>query len=301
MGKDFAVVTRHIRNLRGGSGPILAQASDGLLYVVKFTNNLQGANLSFNESMGSELYRACGLAGPSWKPLLLDDGFLDQNQDCWMHAAESRLRPDSGLCFGSRYLGGEEIRLLEILPGSHFTRIRNRKSFWLAWLIDICAGHIDNRQAIFLEDGAGGLDAFFVDHGHLFGGPQGDEQRHFQASRYLDARIYQTITEKQITSFHKVARCLDVDRLWRTIDTLPEAWKTPSALDGFAQCLGRLSTANLLQNILETIVDAQQQAHRNEERKQQLHSPLPPPCPGVQAAGLGDRFPAQGYDCAACA
>jgi len=55
------------------------------------------------------------------------------------------------MCFGSRYLGGEGMRLLEILPGNSFKRVQNHQSFWQAWMIDICAGHVDNRQAIFLE------------------------------------------------------------------------------------------------------------------------------------------------------
>src|ERR1039457_415092 len=116
--RSFSRVTRYIRNFHGGSQPILAQASDGLQYVVKFNNNLQGPNVPFNESVGSELYRACGLAVPSWKPLLVSDTFLDQNPDCWMQTPEGRLRPASGLCFGSRFLGAEGTRLLEILPGS---------------------------------------------------------------------------------------------------------------------------------------------------------------------------------------
>lgn len=303
FGKNSTLVTRHIRNLRGGSSPILVQASDGLMYVVKFTNNLQGANLSFNESVGSELYRACGLAGPSWKPLMLTDDFIEQNQACWMQTPEGRLRPEPGLCFGSRFLGGDDIRMLEILPGNYFNRIRNRKSFWLAWLIDICAGHIDNRQAIFLEDGKGLLDAYFVDHGHLFGGPKGEQQRHFQASRYLDARIYQNVSEKQLASFQKVAQSLNVDRLWRKIHALPEEWVTASALESFSQSLGRLSTPHLLQNILETIVDAQQHANEMEENKRLVrrNPPVSILGPGGPVAGLGHCVVANGYDCAVCA
>ena len=94
LGSSIGLVKQYIRNLRGGSQPILARASDGLLYVVKFNNNLQGANLPFNESAGTELYRGCGLAVPSWRPLLVSDAFLDRNPDCWMHTPEGRLRPE---------------------------------------------------------------------------------------------------------------------------------------------------------------------------------------------------------------
>jgi hypothetical protein len=203
--KDFALATQYIRKLRGGSQPILVQASDGLLYVVKFTNNLQGPNVPFNESIGTELYRACGLAVPSWKPVLVTNSFLDKNPDCWMQTPAGRLRPDSGLCFGSRFLGGDGIRLLEILPGTSFERVRDRKNFWLAWLIDICAEHVDNRQAVFVEDSDGSLDPSFFDMGHLFGGPKADQAKHFRASRYLDPRIYPEVTSEVLLGFQALA------------------------------------------------------------------------------------------------
>ena len=256
LGSSFALVTQYIRNLRGGSQPILARASDGLVYVVKFNNNLQGVNLPFNESAGSELYRACGLAVPSWQPLQVTDAFLDQNPDCWMHTQEGRLRPESGLCFGSRFLGGDGARLFEILPGTSFKLVSNRENFWLAWLIDICAGHTDNRQAIFREDAAGRLSAVFIDHGHMFGGAEGGQRPHFQASRYLDPRVYQAVSSQHRSGIYRTAESLDTDQLWRRVQELPDAWKTPSALESFAQCLGKLSTRRVLRGVLNTIVDS---------------------------------------------
>jgi hypothetical protein len=256
LGKEFATLTRYISHLRGGSQPILAQASDGHIYVVKFANNPQGQNLLFNESAGSELYRACKLSVPTWKPLMVTDAFLEQNPRCWMQTPEGSLRPNTGLCFGSRFLGKEGIRLLEILPGTAFTRIRNRKSFWLAWMIDICAEHTDNRQAIFLEDAKGELDAFFVDHGHLFGGPKSEQRKHFIASRYIDPRIYQGVPSYKYVNAQKVVGPLDVDQLWREVRNIPFDWITTSALANFEKCLNRLSNADLLQNVIKTTADA---------------------------------------------
>jgi hypothetical protein len=251
-----AILAQYLRNLHGGSQPILARATDGLLYVVKFTNNLQGPNIPFNESMGSELYKACGLAGPKWKSLLVTDSFVDQNPDCWLQTPGGSLRPSSGLCFGSRFLGGDGTRLLEVLSGTSLGRVRNHTGFWLAWFIDICAGHCDNRQAIFLEDGKGWLDAFFLDHGHLFGGPKGDARKHLQASRYLDSRIYQKVSSQQLLRFQMVLQNLNVNRLWQRAQTLPENWRTKSAVDAFAECLGILSTPYTLQTVLNSMMNS---------------------------------------------
>jgi hypothetical protein len=143
-----------------------------------------------------------------------------------MQTPEGCLRPESGLCFGSRFLGEDGKRLLEILPGSSFHPIHNHKIFWLSWMIDICAQHADTRQAIFQEDAEGLLNTFFVDHGHLFGGPKGKEKPPFEASRYLDWRIYQSISSPYLLNIQKIAQSLDVDRLWQRIRILPQAWKS---------------------------------------------------------------------------
>ena len=255
LGKDPVFVTHYIRNLRGGSQPILARASDGLLYVVKFANNLQGPNLLFNESAGTELYRACGLPVPEWKPLMVSESFLDNNPDCWIQTEKGCLRPASGLCFGSRFLGENGNRVFEILPAFMFKRVRNQTSFWLAWLIDICAEHIDNRQAIFVEDASGWLDAYFVDHGHLFGGPNADVKRHFGGSRYLDERVYGQISSEALLDIESVLRAMDADKLRRRIETIPAEWSHVSAREGFERCIQRIKIPSLVQNVVETITD----------------------------------------------
>jgi hypothetical protein len=240
---------------------------------------------------------------PAWKPLLLTDSFIDQNPNCWIQTPQGRLRPNGGLCFGSRFLGGENIRLLEILPGNWFKRVQNYKSFWLAWLIDICAQHTDNRQALFHQDASEQLNAFFIDHGHLFSGPKGDQKQHFLASRYLDPRIYQSISSQQLLGIQKIVGSLDIDHLWLQVEKLPDDWKTASALTGFSECLNRLSSSNLLSNIVDTMVEAQTRTHINEEGF--LQNGRKPPmgvlCPGVETAAVREGCASLGFDNHACA
>jgi len=251
----FLLVSHHIRKLRGGSQPILVQASDGQYYVVKFVNNPQGANVLFNESMGTELYRACKLPVPSWKPLMVTDSSLDSNPACWIETVEGRLRPKSGLCFGSEFLGGGRKRLLEILPGTSFKRVHDRTNFWLAWLLDICAEHADNRQAVFVEDAGGWLDAFFIDHGHLLGGPEGRRQVPIRASRYLDPRIYSDVSYENILSRLYALAALDVDRLWQCVAVIPDEWKSVSAVSSLGRCLDTLARPLMLLRVLDGVID----------------------------------------------
>jgi hypothetical protein len=254
FGKELVFLTHYIRNLRGGSQPVLAKASDGHTYVVKFANNLQGPNVLFNESAGSELYRAFGLPVPEWRPVTGSEDFLDKNPNCWMQTPEGRLRPASGLCFGSRFLGEKGNRLLEILPRTSFERVNITASFWLAWLIDVCAEHVDHRQALFAEDANGRLHAYFADFGHSFGGTKADLKKNFRASRYLDSRIYAEVSSETLLSFERVVEALDADRLWERIRAIPPEWKQDSAIDGFERCLQKLSMPLYVQSLLSTLV-----------------------------------------------
>lgn len=292
LGMDSVHVVRYVRNLRGSSSAILVEASDGLLYVVKLADNLESANQSFSESSETELYHACGLAVPSWKPLLVTDGFIDRNPGCWTQTIGGRLRFDSGLYFGSRFLGGPGVRLLEILPETSLRQVRNRESFWLAWLIDICAGHTDHRQAIFVEDAKGWFDTYFVNHRHLFGCPKWEQWQPLQSSRYLDQRIYPCLSSYQRCNFLAIAASMDVDRLWQTVQALPNDWKTKTTLKSFAECLGRLSDARLLQNILDTMMVMCLRSGHIERKGQQNERRFPRGilCPGVQAAGISGRL-----------
>jgi hypothetical protein len=254
----YPVLTDYLRKLRGGSQPVLARASDGELYVVKFANNLQGSNVLFNECAGNLLYRTCGLPVPDWKILTVDASFLDRNPGCWMETENGRLRPEEGFCYGSRYLGGN---VLEILPGSSMNRVENRVCFWLAWLVDICAGHTDNRQALFQENDKGGLRAVFVDHGHLLGGPRGEQQVNDLASRYLDTRIYESVSLRSLQTVQRFVRTLGWKELWPQVLDLPGDWRTDSACQRLSMCIERLSNDELLGNIVNKMARCQSQAH----------------------------------------
>lgn len=251
LAKDSVFVTRFLRKLRGGSQPILVEASDGFTYVVKFSNNPQGQNVLFNEAMGTELYRSVDLPVPVWRQLNITEEFLNQTPRCWIESAEGFVKPDAGVCFGSRYLGRQGVRLWEILPGSAFQRVENKDDFHLAWILDICASHTDNRQAVF-EDHLDGIYAVFVDHGHLFSGADGLVRRPKpSASAYLDLRIYDRNQDHHGVDIAKVVLNINVDKLWRRAQQLPIEWLTDTALRNFAECLGVLSDRKAVQGIVE--------------------------------------------------
>lgn len=249
LGESTVRVTQHVRRLRGVSQPVLVEASDGLLYVVKFHHPENTPNLPLNESLGHETYRACQLLTPLWSPVAVSSAFIDHHPECWWEVSPGeRQRPASGVYFGSRFRGGGGRRLLEILPGDGYHQVINHESFWRAWVIDICARHADHRQAVFAKLEAGQFEAIFIDHSHMFGGPAGDQEPDFLTSRYLDRRIYRNPpdpAQEALSLTHE----LDPDRLWATIRTLPTDWKTPSALQSIEVFLHRVADPRILERI----------------------------------------------------
>jgi hypothetical protein len=251
--KNFARIATYIRKLPGCSQPFLAEASDGAIYVVKLSDNQLGENLLFNEMAGTELYRACGLAVASWQPLLVTNDFIYQSPQYRQETTGGRERP-AGVFFGSLYLGRNCNNLFEILPGSYFPRVRDAADFWLAWLVDICASHADNRQTIFVERETHELDPVFIDFGHMFGGPKGNQEPHFRASRYLDERIYPRLSTRLLLTIRRAAANLNSDHLWQQIGTAPDEWKSQRGLQNFTASLNKLADSRFVERSLDMMV-----------------------------------------------
>lgn len=253
---EAAVVTHFFRKLGGVSQPILAQASDGGTYVVKFPESGRCSNTVFNECLGTKLYMSLGLHCPPWKPLILTDEFIDQNPGCWIKTKNEDERPAAGLCFGSRFMGDAGIRLWEIVPSSWFLKVYQPFNFWRAWFLDVCAEHFDTRQAIFQEGEDRLLYPWFIDHGYMFGGP--DDRIRFKAlaPRYLDPRIYgKKLPLKRLKDFAEALAALNSDFYWDLLEGVPDEWKTARALSAFARFTARVSDPQLRQCIVDEIVE----------------------------------------------
>lgn len=243
--RDYILVSKFVRTLFGASNPVLVEASDGQRYVIK-----HGGNVPSNEALGTELYWMYGMPVPEWRPLLLTRKFIDENPACWPAFEEGLQSSPAVLCFGSRFLESPQRRCYQILPGSSMTRVHNRSDFWLAWLIDICAGHTDDRQAIFIEQPNRMLQAVFIDHGNMFGGPRANEFPKARASRHLDGRIYPPLTNALIAALHKRAQSVNLDMLHRRLNGIPEQWKHAHSFKLISECVRRLSSR---QELIETL------------------------------------------------
>lgn len=287
----------HIQKLRGGSQPILVRADDGFFYVVKFLNNLQGPNLLFNEALGTELFRRAGLLVPAWRPVYISEDFLDRYPACWMETENGRRRPKASWCFGSRYLSLRNTSLFEILPERSFSRIGNRRDFWTAWVLDTLCGHADNRQALFLERNSRSLEAYFIDHGHLFGGAAGGGFPNYVASRYLDPRIYPHANVEDADKIQRAIQSLDLTALSNVASSLPEGWSAEGAISGFERFAHQISDPVLLKDVVYFILGIVESAERSHDgsharctvgfKSADMHGQVSPP-------GVEDRVDGRG-------
>jgi hypothetical protein len=292
LGKDVEALL-HMRKLRGGSQPILVRANDGFFYVVKFLNNLQGPNVLFNEAVGTALFTLAGLPTPEWRPVYVTEEFIERNPSCWMETEDGRLKPQAGWCFGSRFLCTRNSGLFELLPQRSFIRISNRRDFWTVWVIDALCGHTDNRQTLFLQRKSMRLGAYFIDHGHLFGGAHGVDCPSFLASRYLDPRIYALASARDADDIVNRIQSLDLAQLAKIVGGLPEEWVTEAGRLSFESFTSRISDPILLRSAVNFILHIDLGAEGSHDRhlargnlrfeRAALHSQ-------ISAPGGDDRF-----------
>jgi hypothetical protein len=184
---------RHIRKMRGSSQSTLVQCDDGRYYIVKFTGNPQGANVLANEFLGGAIAGSVGLPVPESRVIYVSDTFIDDNPDAWFETPSGMRRPDSGMHHGSRLIGEPSgpNRPTDYIRRSSLHAITNRSAFLGMYITDVWANHQDNRQAILVGNPVDRTQkAFFIDHGHMFGGPDGLFQERAGVACHLERSVY---------------------------------------------------------------------------------------------------------------
>lgn len=238
-----------IRKMHGGSQSILVRGDDDELYVVKLNDNQQGPNLLANEMLGAEFLRAVGLPTPNWKTILITDEFLKNNPSVYFERATGPGRPvKSGIHFGSYFVHAKDAEYIyDFLPSSFSCRIVNPFDFLGIYIFDVWANHHDHRQAIYSccsEHST--VNAYFIDNGHLFGGPYWSHQEKYGAALSLDRNVYTTpwnddTIDRWISHFEM---SLSRKILW-VVKRVPDSWYK-SDIAGLAEFL-ELRLRNLRQ------------------------------------------------------
>jgi hypothetical protein len=234
---------KYIRKMRGGSQSILVRANDGRHYVVKMMDNPIGPNLLANEHMGSLLANAVGLPVAQAKGIILSDSFIDSHPDLWFELTSGVRRPNKGMHLGSLFVGQTSGvgRPLEYISPSRVSAITNREAFLGMYLLDVWANHQDNRQAIFRRSSTNELEVCFIDHGHMFGGPEWSFHGNLGSARHLETAVYTDLWQDEQVAFW-ISRFQTVipEMLMSIVPAMTSDWYSGDSSELFSKLMDRL-------------------------------------------------------------
>jgi hypothetical protein len=246
--ESLLTVTGVIRAPRGGSQSRLVMCNDGKLYVLKMHPNPQGPNMLANEALGSILLRGLGFLAPRWRQVTINLKTIRLFPDLAMCAADGGITlPDCGVHFGSEYLGGPLYHLFDFMPRSRSHTLRSTSQLLPIYLFDVWASHQDERQCVYqkLRDAAL-YDTFFIDNGHLFGGPAWREVAGHARTAYSKCVQPIMIEDPRIEQCVKVFEDSIPKLLHRAVAMVPPEWYKDDIYALYARLMWRLDLLRLL-------------------------------------------------------
>ncbi|WP_158945305.1 HipA family kinase [Granulicella sp. S190] len=218
---------QYVRKMKGGSQSMLVRANDGRNYVVKMSDNPIGPNLLANEHVGSLVAKAVGLPVAEAKGIWLSDSFIDSHPDLWFELPSGVRRPNKGMHFGSLLVGQTSgaDRPTEYISPSRVSMITNRQAFLGMYLLDVWANHQDNRQAIFRRSSTNAQEVCFIDHGHMFGGPEWNFQGNLGSALHLEMAVYTDLwQDEQVASWISRFQTIIPEVLTSIVAPMPSEW-----------------------------------------------------------------------------
>lgn len=230
---------RLIRKMRGGAQAHLIEAADGHCYVVKFVNNPQHRRILVNEWIASVFLNYLGIASPVAEIVDISADFLAATPEAYMQLGSTRLAPEPGWHFGSRF-PGDPARMVvyDFLPDTILGKIENLSDFAGALAFDKWMGNADARQSIFfrakLRDWIPGSEAHalkmgfvtqMIDNGFVFDGPNWSFNDSALLGMYFRPMVYQNV--RGLADFEPwLSRIVDFPEevIDRAVKAIPPAW-----------------------------------------------------------------------------
>jgi len=246
--ESLLMVTSVVRAQGGGSQSRLVTCTDGKLYVLKMHPNPQGPNVLANEVLGSILLRGLGFLAPRWRQVTINLKTIRLFPDLAMCTADGLSTfPACGLHFGSEYLGGPQYHLFDFIPKSRTDKLRSTSQLLPIYLFDVWASQQDARQCIYQKvRGATLYDTFFIDNGHLFGGPTWREAAGHARTTYSNSIAPITFEDPRIEQCLKVFEDCIPKLLHRAVAMVPPDWYKDDIYALYARLMWRLDFLRLL-------------------------------------------------------
>jgi hypothetical protein len=246
--ESILTVTSVVKAQRGGSQSRLVMCNDGKLYVLKMHPNPQGPNMLANEALGSILLRGLGFLAPRWRQVRINLKTIRLFPDLAMCTKDGVTTfPACGLHFGSEYLGGPQYRLFDFMPKSHSHMLRSTSQQLPIYLFDIWASQQDERQCIYQRTWNATLyDTFFIDNGHLFGGPTWQEVAGQARATHSNTIQPPMIEDPRIEQCLKLFEGCIPKLLHRGVAMVPPEWYKDDIYALYARLMWRLDFIRLL-------------------------------------------------------
>jgi hypothetical protein len=164
------IAIQQIRRMRGGAQSHLMLASDGNLYVVKFSNNPQHVRVLANELLATRLAAAVGLAVPESEVIEVTEWLIRNTQELTIEQRGGAQCCQAGLHFASRWVGGlMPGHTVDYLPQEQLLEVRNLAEFAGILALDKWTCNINGRQAVFQKKRRERrYSATFIDQGYCF-------------------------------------------------------------------------------------------------------------------------------------
>jgi hypothetical protein len=156
--------------MRGGAQGQLMLGADGNIYVVKFQNNPQHMRVLANEFLASRLAAAVGLTAPEVDLVEVSGWLVENTPELEIDLGRTRVRCQSGLQFGSRFVGGlMPGQVVDYLPEEQMAEVKNLGEFAGILALDKWTGNANGRQAVFArKQRERRYRAVFIDYGYCF-------------------------------------------------------------------------------------------------------------------------------------
>lgn len=245
-----------IRKMRGGAQAHLIEASDGALYVVKFTNNPQHRRILVNEWLASALLRHLQVHVPETVAIELTPEFIAGSEELYLAVGPNREPVPPGIHFGSRMaVHPDRVAIFDFLPDKLLHKIENRADFLAVLVFDKWVSNADSRQAVFFRARAKswtpmkgdaparvGFFAQMIDHGFAFNGPHWEFQDSPVQGLYFRTSVYEEV--QSLDSFQPWLDMVEgfptevIDAAWKQV---PRPWLSgdEDALENVLEALYR--------------------------------------------------------------
>ncbi len=260
---------QQIRRMRGGAQSHLMLASDGNLYVVKFTNNPQHIRVLANELLATRLAAAVGLAVPHSDVIEVTEWLIRNTPELSiaLRGGAQPCRP--GLQFASRWVGGlMPGRTVDYLPKEQLLEVRNLQEFAGMVALDKWTGNINGRQAVFQKKPREQrYRATFIDQGYCFGAGDWSFSDASLCGVYADNTVYRGVTGwESFEPWLSHIEHLDPEAVWPIGEIVPPEWYggDVSALEILLQQL--LARRSRVRELIVAFRDSTRQPFPNWER-----------------------------------